>query len=227
MYTCLIQRLFHVAWLCVDATQRMRIHVFITDSHLLHVRREETRTQRNLLPAKNINEPEKMWTVEQKERLSAQTLHSFVHWLRPLSTEVCVSVRVLCIYLSLCITSVSLLIAEWTSCSPYRLDCDYHNLAVHPHQRVQGPGQNQCSHIDCWHTNLPQLPVRSAQYYGLLMRPQGVYVCVCITKSAAVLTLVNKQTNMVTLWEMDAHINVWFMWLCLFGRHNYVHTAVS
>lgn len=42
----------------------------------------------------------------------------------------------LCIYLSVSITSVSLLIAEWTPRSLHGLHCDYHHLLAHPHNNT-------------------------------------------------------------------------------------------
>lgn len=52
-----------------------------------------------------------------------------------MSVLVCVHVC-LWIYLSLSITSMSLLIAEWTPCSLHRLYCDYHHSVVHPHRNT-------------------------------------------------------------------------------------------
>lgn len=56
---------------------------------------------------------------------------------RCISERLCLFVWVqLCIYLSVSITSVSLLIAEWTPCSLHGLHCDYHHLLAHPHMHT-------------------------------------------------------------------------------------------
>ena len=92
-----------------------------------------------------------------------------------------------CVYLSLSITSVSLLIAEWTPCRLHGLYCDYHpHTDAHTHMHTDilcDTHKRRDTHNEIFAITYSEMwnlsPVfQEVSVYGLLYFPVSLYMCV-------------------------------------------------